>query len=740
MSELPKSGACAVPRADRKHPVMAADLSAQPPLPLGTPPPLPPGPPPPLPSQKRAADVRGKSPPLPPQVSAFANSDLLFASYAGGQAGAGQHVGPRPPVPPTSSAVFSAPHGQPTSVANGCPVSLASGVVPSGSHQSLSAPFPPEYGNSYLVGGPGSFPVHGSFVDSTGSNWPCTFSQAPVLPSAPVGSHFSPRAATSSTSQPNKGKSRRPSATVVSSSSSTEDSPHSLGRVKASTSVLANQFPQPPVAASAQAGAFDVAAAQAQATLGGNVVSGQPVWTQNPPWMDWTGLAQYPLPSHQVFQVAPQGWVPQPPLMPASQGSVAAPAAQTALPASSLASGGAPSLLEDEPHIDGSSDEEEGFGGVDVGASFFDALDILAEVCPDAVRSSLVASTAMSELDANLGGPQHQEGKSVLCESRLIAHSLHKFSQHIAGADKQSQPLVVSSSPGGGGNDLPPGGDPRPGALPLNTQVAPPKQPYPSGSLFFASLPPSSVPVDASDRQLLQGDKPSPPSSAPISDANVQRLETGARNALASASVLDWFLKGLMSHIQAPDTAGESFALRDTMDVNAVFQMARRCNEALKDLFAQISGVYGNSVLLRRDIFLSSRSLGISAVQAQRSVRAAPLPAPGDGLFSRSIQESLEAETQRLVRQKALRDAQREQKEASQFPGPRPAPSSKPRPQKPQFQTQRKRQYQSVQSSSSRPTHRPRKHARKDKGDQPSTPSRRRDGGSHSHSKPRAGN
>lgn len=338
------------------------------------------------------------------------------------------------------------------------------------------------------------------------------------------------------------------------------------------------------------------------------------------------------------------------------------PPVPSSLPESQLSS---PPALEVQRLVEPQVDSDSGGEGdetsvVDVSASFMDALELLSEVCPDKVRSTEVPTTAVSELDANLGFAPQSEGKRVLCESRLMAHFLQKFSSNIAGTDKQT------SAPLGQSVEVSSGGEPRPGAIALKSQVAPPKQPYPSGVLSFDSLAPSAVAIDASDKQLLQSDKanpsaapPAPPASALVSDTSLQKIELGARNALASASVLDSFLSGLIAQIQEPGSSGSSFALRESMDPNAVFQMARRASEALKDVFAQTVGVYGNSILLRRDIVLSSPHLGVAHESAQKSIRAAPLPGPGDGLFSRAVQGSLDAELARLQRIKAMRDVQR---------------------------------------------------------------------------------
>ena len=312
----------------------------------------------------------------------------------------------------------------------------------------------------------------------------------------------------------------------------------------------------------------------------------------------------------------------------------------------------------EEDVLDISSDEGDPAPLVDVAASLSDAISLLEEVCPGATALVAAPPAAHADVGDGVGLEPPPASRRVLLESHFLAPALAAISARYGGSDKVKPPIVLVDQPSQEGA----GPSSAPQATPLSCKSFPPapKLPAPlASSLHCASLPGAPVQISRTDMDLL-GSSPRPGGSY-VQDHDFECLESASRNALAAASAADSFLRGLVCQVRAPGSAGEGFSLRHEIDVNGVYQMARRCKEAVSELFTQLAYLYGSSIMLRRDCFLSSSDLQLKSQDSKRSLRAAPLPTQSSGLFGPPAAEALKDETNRLIQQKALKDAQRSQ-------------------------------------------------------------------------------
>ena len=316
------------------------------------------------------------------------------------------------------------------------------------------------------------------------------------------------------------------------------------------------------------------------------------------------------------------------------------------------------------PDVDSSADESDTGSTSSIGTlqapdaragpdpvSFDEVLSLLAEVCPSAVGELRAPVSAQSETSALLGSTEPSRGKSALKESMLLRQTLDSLAESFAGKGADREELVVADHvPPKAFVDsleLPEGVDPRPNALPVGTFLPTRKQAYRSFVRdHYDSLPAAALSFSRDDKKLVG--KGEPLSAGKFTDKTLQAWENAARNGLASASVLDRFLAGLVAHLRDPESPSGTFELRENIKSEAILQMVRMCSSALFDVFEQFGSLYGNMVLARRDLFLASPHCAISSDGVRRAIRAVPL--------SRSSLFGLEAG--KAVRQEAQHNLQ----------------------------------------------------------------------------------
>ena len=300
---------------------------------------------------------------------------------------------------------------------------------------------------------------------------------------------------------------------------------------------------------------------------------------------------------------------------------------------------------------------------VDVLPLLQEALHLLAQVTPQAVGMTEATTSSTSETSARLGLRVIRQGEPVLLESRLVSSSLESVSGLLSGSEKdrpaQRISLSADSAPAsslpslqGIVSSLPQGVDPRPNALGRAVYLQPPRQPYPAtAKIHLSALPSSHATLRETDKRLVNAGQI--PTSVAVTDATVKHLEEASRRSLLSVSVMDRFLAGLVSHIRDPASPDGEFNLREEIDTSAVASMASQCCAALQDIANQAATTYGNAILLRRDMVLSSPALSVSNETAIRSLRAVPLG--NAGLFGTGETEaSLSAEETRRARDKLM--------------------------------------------------------------------------------------
>ena len=104
----------------------------------------------------------------------------------------------------------------------------------------------------------------------------------------------------------------------------------------------------------------------------------------------------------------------------------------------------------------------------------------------------------------------------------------------------------------------------------------------------------------------LDAERQPGPSAAPVSPGlRPQPLQGGftARSGLESCSVIDSFLGGLSPTITVPDS--EHFQLNPAADSRKVYTFATVVCQGLKHVANALSKLHANSVLAKRDSFLS---------------------------------------------------------------------------------------------------------------------------------------
>lgn len=280
--------------------------------------------------------------------------------------------------------------------------------------------------------------------------------------------------------------------------------------------------------------------------------------------------------------------------------------------------------------------------------SFEEALSILDELDSDAVVWSADKPACNSELGDKLGFAPPTEEKPMLRESKMLKATLEGLYAQFAGSSsnqaQRAQAQVIQPDP-----STPDASVSRPFALNVGTYLKVPKVSYgPGVRVQSSSLPPGSIPLVESDKNLVKDS--SPRSDTSISDDQLKSFEDASRKALFSASILDRFLTGLLLALKDPNADG--FQLREFVDVDEILVLSRFCNSALLDIFNQAGFLYGNSILFRRDIVLSSPGLKLRSDAAVRTIRSVPISSVG--LFGLDTVKALSDEEKRVLQERAL--------------------------------------------------------------------------------------
>ena len=268
-----------------------------------------------------------------------------------------------------------------------------------------------------------------------------------------------------------------------------------------------------------------------------------------------------------------------------------------------------------------------------------DALEVLAEVLPSAIKAVPHSAPARSEMGKALAPTQASQAPDdlVLLESAMLSATLDDVASRFAGRPGVGVPPPPLEA---NGEQL------LPNALALGSYLGAEVNSFNKGKwkLEFASLPSEQVSVTAEDLAVCGNTRPQHiPLSEKVLKENFEEL---ARRSLQVSSVLDTVLAGLVSTLRDPEVSEEreEFTLRTEQDTEAIQALLLAANLALGDLFSHLGGIYGNSILARREMLLTVSQSALSQL-SRRSLRSRPIHA--DSLFASTGQTAVNAQINR---------------------------------------------------------------------------------------------
>ena len=175
------------------------------------------------------------------------------------------------------------------------------------------------------------------------------------------------------------------------------------------------------------------------------------------------------------------------------------------------------------------------------------------------------------------------------------------------------------------------------------------------GLLKHEKIPASRHSVSDDDLLLIpENMRKGATTSVKVSDRFLSDQEELSRRVLASNSLLDSFMGGLIATLKDPLKDG--FSLREDVDASAVASFMHSMNEALKASSSAVTKLHVNLVLARRDGLLAS-SMASSA--SKDNLRAVPLDAQGS-FFGAHVGPTLDkqveqAKTSSFIRPRAIK-------------------------------------------------------------------------------------
>ena len=261
------------------------------------------------------------------------------------------------------------------------------------------------------------------------------------------------------------------------------------------------------------------------------------------------------------------------------------------------------------------------------------ASDLVTEVAP-------AAPEALSFTEKLLGSSNADSSSgSLLKESAMVTSALDHVLAEVRGRAEAPVPgsAVNFRSP------LPSGQFLKPGTFSRSLK----------GLLKHEKIPASRHSVSDDDLLLVpenmrKGNFP----GIRIPDRFLSDQEELSRRVLASSSLLDSFMGGLIATLKDPLKDG--FSLREDVDASAVATFMHSMNEALKASSSAVARLHVNSVLARRDGLLAS---SMASQASKKNLRAVPLDTQGS-LFGSHVGPTLDkqveqAKTSNFIRPRA---------------------------------------------------------------------------------------
>ena len=267
----------------------------------------------------------------------------------------------------------------------------------------------------------------------------------------------------------------------------------------------------------------------------------------------------------------------------------------------------------------GTEEEEE----ARLGSSFNHRLQLLQSIRPNSVKSSSAKKKILTDAEEASGCSVTQENCSfTLKESEVVGHELALVQASSRGEDEDSLETEVSQ------NHTSKSGSTFPKALALGKFCKPRRPPYLEKKLEFKKIPKLSMAASSDDKLLGTA------SMIRISDSTMSQWEETSRRGLASLSVLDRFLGGIVGSILTKGEDGE-VQVRDDVDPESIQALVDTASKNLRFSAHAMATTHTNCVLARREALLWKAPFG---EDTKTSLRSLP---PGESLLSGQVNSAI---------------------------------------------------------------------------------------------------
>ena len=275
--------------------------------------------------------------------------------------------------------------------------------------------------------------------------------------------------------------------------------------------------------------------------------------------------------------------------------------------------------------------------------SFQDAVSCLGYFAPEKTVAFEAPSVAAPSFAEELLGPSiaKNQPRSLLKESAMVLSALGLAEKEVRGGSSAPSPAAPALING---------------ALPVGTFLKPHRAiPSFARILRYEALAESRL-TPSDDDSLLHSRAPARIANRRVTlhDKFLSDQEECSRRSLVAHSVLDSFLGGLIAALRDPSK--DEFQVRSDVDNSAVTLLVRSMAATLQASTAGVARSHVNTVLARREAFLSE---SLASSSSKKNLRALPLDPQGSFFGSHAgptlEKQAEQARTSAFVRPQAFK-------------------------------------------------------------------------------------